>query len=106
MGAIVKCPYCGTNLLGGLIWDTGLEFAFEGKHYHQHGVPSKTLEEAEAEADKYAECYGATRTTGHWERQIGIEYDRDRIEEYRCPDCSKRLTINLEPMEGEANARS
>lgn len=22
-----------------------------------------------------------------WRREIGIEYDKDRVEEWKCPDC-------------------
>lgn len=90
----MRCPSCKSNLEGGLIWDTGLQFALEGKHYHQHGTPASTQAEAEALADTYAEAYGATRTKGRWGRQIGIEYDRDRIEEYQCPDCDHKWRVS------------
>lgn len=83
-----NCPSCGASLDGGSIWETGLEFALEGKHYSQHGNPAETTEEAEKLADKYAEAYGATRTHGRWGRQIGIySMERDRTVRYKCPDC-------------------
>lgn len=87
------CPHCKSNLKGGLIWETGLAFALEGKHYHQHGVPAASQEEAEAFADKYAQAYGATRTTGHWGREIGIySLEEDRTTHYQCPDCGKDIS--------------
>jgi hypothetical protein len=82
------CPHCGADLNGGSIWQTGLEFARAGKHYEQHGTPCTDEAECERLADKYAEAYGATRTSGQWGRQIGIEGNRDRIEYWRCPDCN------------------
>jgi len=67
------CPSCGVDLDGGSIWETGLE---------RYGG-------SEEEADKYAECYGATRTKGRWGRQIGIyDFDKDRTVMWRCPDCN------------------
>ena len=66
-----NCPNCNVSLKGGLIWDTFF------KRY-----------EDEAEADRIAEMYGATRTTGHWGRKIGIYcMDRDRTVAWQCPDC-------------------
>ena len=66
-----NCPNCNVSLKGGLIWDTFF------KRY-----------EDEAEADRIAEMYGATRTTGHWGREIGIYcMDRDRTVAWKCPDC-------------------
>jgi len=63
------CPHCKSDLEGGLIWET---------FNNLHG-PEK--------ADEYAEMYGATRETGRWGREIGLEYGRDRVEEFMCPDC-------------------
>lgn len=67
-----SCPACKADMAGGLIWQTMLEQA-EGN---------------EEEADRKAEMYGATRTTGHWGRKIGL-YDMgaDRTMKYMCPDC-------------------
>lgn len=66
-----NCPNCNVSLKGGLIWDTFF------KQY-----------EDEAEADRIAEMYGATRTTGHWGRKIGLYcMDRDRTVAWKCPDC-------------------
>lgn len=66
-----NCPNCNVSLKGGLIWDTFF------KRY-----------EDEDEADRIAEMYGATRTTGHWGRKIGIYcMERDRTVAWKCPDC-------------------
>ena len=66
------CPNCNLDLDGGLIWD---------HFYKEHG--------SEAQADEYAEAYGATRTTGKWGRAIGY-YDqvKDRTTGWLCPDCN------------------
>lgn len=66
-----NCPACGVSLDGGGIWD---------HFFKQTGD--------EAEADRIASVYGATRTTGQWDRKIGI-YDtmKDRTVAWRCPDC-------------------
>jgi hypothetical protein len=66
------CPSCGLNLDGGLIWDHFL----------------KTFGTV-ALADKYAEMYGATRTTGHWGLATGM-YDsqKDRTVGWTCPECN------------------
>lgn len=65
------CPGCGADLNGGLIWQT---FADRGH--------------TDAEADRIAALYGATRTHGQWGRQIAIySQGRDRTAAYRCPDC-------------------
>jgi hypothetical protein len=81
------CPNCGADLNGGSIWQTGLEFAQQGKHYEQKGVPCTDEAECVRMADKYAEAYGASREHGQWGRAIGIELNRDRIEYWKCPDC-------------------
>ena len=66
------CPSCGTNLDGDLIWQT-----FMDKHND------------EAEADRIAKMYGATRTEGRWGRMIGLYcIDKDGIEAWQCPDCN------------------
>lgn len=83
----MHCPKCNVDLQGGLIWATGLQFAHEGKHYRQKGVPATGVE-AEKFADEYAEAYGADRTSGYWGRQIGIyDMEKDRTVAIRCPDC-------------------
>ena len=66
------CPACKADMNGGSIWETMLEKS-DGD---------------EAEADRKAEMYGATRTSGRWGRKIGL-YDigRDRTMQYMCPDC-------------------
>jgi predicted RNA-binding Zn-ribbon protein involved in translation (DUF1610 family) len=67
-----NCPHCGVDLNGGSIWQTMLE---------QSGGD-------EAEADRKAAMYGATRTSGQWGRQIGIySMESDRTVSYVCPDC-------------------
>jgi len=66
------CPSCGNNLDGDLIWDTFFE-----KH------------KDEAEADRIAEMYGATRTEGRWGRQIArYSIEKDCVVAFRCPDCN------------------
>jgi hypothetical protein len=66
------CPNCKTNLEGGLVYDTFFE------QYQD-----------ETEALRIAEMYGATKTKGHWGREISL-YDlwKDRTVAYRCPDCN------------------
>lgn len=58
---------------GGSIWQTMLE--------QSHGD--------EAEADRKAEMYGATRTSGRWGRKIGLYNPAmDMTTHYQCPDCN------------------
>ena len=66
------CPACNADMNGGSIWQTMFEQSLGDKE----------------EADRKAEMYGATRTTGRWGRKIAV-YDngRDRTTHYRCPDC-------------------
>lgn len=66
------CPACKADMNGGSIWETMLE---------KSGGD-------EAEADRSAEMYGATRTSGRWGRKIGL-YDlrKDMTTHYQCPDC-------------------
>jgi hypothetical protein len=66
------CPDCKADMNGELIWQTMLE---------QSGGD-------EAEADRKAEMYGASRTSGRWGRRIAL-YDigRDRASHYYCPYC-------------------
>ena len=67
----MKCPACKSDLQGGLIFDTFME---------KYGDESKAIEESRK--------YGATKTTGHWGREIGIETtDYDGISFWKCPDC-------------------
>lgn len=67
-----NCPNCGVSLEGGSIWETFF------KRY-----------EDEAEADRIAEMYGATRTEGKWGRKIGIYcMEKDRTVAWQCPDCN------------------
>jgi hypothetical protein len=66
------CPACGADLDGGSIWE----------HFY-----AKTG--SEAEADKTAKSYGATRTSGNWGRALGIyNMDLDRTVGWECPDCT------------------
>ena len=66
------CPACKADLEGGLIFDTFME---------KYGDEGKAL--------KHAEMYGATKTTGRWGRQIGIETpDYDGVSYWKCPDCN------------------
>lgn len=88
------CPACGAALDGGGIWQHFYDEFTTGEGYwmDEDGKYTQTRrilssEEAERVADEVAENYGATRTKGRWGRQIGIEYDRDRIEAWACPDC-------------------
>ena len=66
------CPACKASMEGELIWQTMLE--------QSNGD--------EAEADRKAEMYGATRTSGRWGKAIAL-YDvrLDRTEHYLCPYC-------------------
>ena len=66
------CPACKADMDGGSIWQTMLE-------------KSNGNEE---EADRKAEMYGATRTSGRWGRKIGLyDMSRDATMAYQCPDC-------------------
>jgi predicted RNA-binding Zn-ribbon protein involved in translation (DUF1610 family) len=65
------CPNCGVDLDGGSIWQTFFD------RY-----------QSEAEADRAAEMYGATREKGQWGREIGIyDMNLDRTVMWQCPDC-------------------
>jgi hypothetical protein len=66
------CPNCNLDLDGGLIWD----------HFYKDTGVAKL-------ADKYAEMYGATRTTGKWGLATG-HYDqtKDRTTGWTCPQCN------------------
>lgn len=77
------CPHCGADLDGDLIWETGLK-----------------MKGSEAGADEYAEAYGATRTTGHWGRAMGI-YDREKdcTVAWKCPDCGEEWERPAEEIE-------
>ena len=67
-----RCPSCGSNLEGDLIWDTFYD---------------KTKDEAEA--DRVAALYGATRTEGRWGRAISLySIERDCTYAFQCPDCN------------------
>ena len=65
------CPNCGSDMNGGSIWE----------HFYKETGD-------EAEADRLAALYGATRLEGQWGRQIGV-YDvyNDRTAAWKCPDC-------------------
>lgn len=66
-----NCPKCGTDLNGGSIWQT---------FFDKYG--------SEAEADRVAAMYGATKENGQWGREIGIySMERDMTVAWRCPDC-------------------
>ena len=83
------CPRCNADFDGGSIWQTGYDFAVQGKHFKQKGVPARSKDEAEELADNYAEAYGASRTRGQWGRQIGISsMEKDRTVAWLCPDCN------------------
>ena len=65
------CPHCNADMTDGLIYDT-----FIAQGY----TPEEAL--------KTAEAYGATQTTGHWGRRIGIyDMEKDRTVAWKCPDC-------------------
>lgn len=72
-----NCPHCNADLNGGSIWQAFMD---------------KTGDEAEA--DRIAQFFGATRTTGQWGRQIAL-YDRetDRTLGIKCPDCGQTWSI-------------
>ena len=108
------CPHCGASLDGGGIWQHFYDEFTKGEGYWMDaaGNYSRTKrllspEEAERVADEVASHYGATRTKGRWGRAIGIEYDRDRIEAWACPDCHGMWNVAGEPLdkkfEGFAN---
>ena len=66
------CPGCKADMNGELIWQTMLE--------QSNGD--------EAEADRKAEMYGASRTSGRWGKKIALyDADRDRTTHYHCPYC-------------------
>lgn len=66
------CPNCKLNLDGEPIW----EF-----FYKQKG--------SEAEADRIAAMYGATREKGCFGKVIGIySMVKDKTVAYRCPECN------------------
>lgn len=67
----MHCPKCKSNLEGELVYKTFLDM---------YGDEKKALHSAE--------MYGATKTEGHWGRQIGIyDMEKDRTVAYQCPDC-------------------
>ncbi len=67
-----NCPHCDVDLDGGSIWQTFFE---------KYG--------SEAEADRIAEMYGATRESGQWGRAIAIySMETDRTVAWKCPDCN------------------
>ena len=77
---------------GSIWWHFYNEVTTKGYWLDEGGQWTETrrilsTEEAEIVADKIAANYGATRTSGQWGRQIGIEEKRDRVEYWRCPDC-------------------
>ena len=88
------CPSCNADLDGAPIWKHFYEEFTIGKGYWKD-VEGEYLEErrllsvdeARLAADLVAEQYGATRNRGKFSRKIGIEYGRDRVEDWRCPDC-------------------
>lgn len=90
------CPECGVSLDGSGIWQHFYDqFTTTGYWICEEGNYSKVLRilehyEAEERADSVAGMYGASRTKGRWGRAVGIEYDRDRVEEWQCPDCNHR----------------
>lgn len=90
-----NCPNCSVSFNGGSIWEhfykeftVGGGYWMDENNQYTREYRILTHEEAELAADEAAKSYGATRTRGYWGRQIGIEYDRDRIEAWRCPDCN------------------
>lgn len=69
-----ECPDCRADLDGGSIWER-----FMAKHGN------------EADADRSAAMYGATRTEGRFSRRIGVyDLDKDRVTAQSCPDCGHR----------------
>lgn len=89
-----NCPHCQASLDGNGIWQHFYdEFTSGGGYWKDangnYDGGKRLLSPAEAEqvADEVSASYGASRTKGRWGRAIGIEYDRDRIEAFGCPDC-------------------
>lgn len=67
------CPHCKANLEGDLIYDTFME---------EYNDEDKALQTAS--------MYGATKTAGHWGRQIALySLEEDRTYGYKCPDCGE-----------------
>jgi hypothetical protein len=67
----MNCPHCDADLTGPLIYDT----------FIKHG-------DSPEEALRKAEMYGATKTTGTFDLQIGVySLETDRTESWRCPHC-------------------
>lgn len=66
-----NCPKCQASLDGTGIWQTFFD---------------KTGDEAEA--DRIAAMYGASRTKGRWGRAVGLySINKDVAEAYQCPEC-------------------
>lgn len=72
-----ECPSCKKNLVGDLIW----------QYFRDHGF-------TEAECDKFAKQYGATRTEGNFNLTIGLyDMDKDRTTAWKCPDCGHEWSV-------------
>lgn len=75
------CPYCYANLDGDLIINYPLS---QGK--------------STEEAFRYAASYSGWNKHGEknkWDRRIAIySTDKDRVVEYKCPDCNQRWDRN------------
>jgi hypothetical protein len=66
------CPNCNADLDGGSVW----------VHFFKETG-------SEAEADRIAEMYGATREKGQWGRAVALyDLEKDRSAAYQCPDCN------------------
>ena len=70
----MNCPHCDVDLKGTSIYGTYIEMG-----------------DSEEEALRKAEMFGATKTEGTFDRQIGIySLETDRTVEWMCPDCGGR----------------
>ena len=68
-----RCTHCNFKLEGRLIYLTFLE---------EYGNHKQALEAAKK--------YGATKTRGRWQRDIGkYDIDKDRCVYFTCPNCNE-----------------
>lgn len=66
-----NCQSCGADLNGELIWDYFYNLSGDEQH-----------------ADRVADNYGATRTSGRWGRAIAMyDFDKDKTVAFKCPNC-------------------
>jgi hypothetical protein len=80
-----NCPSCGVSLDGGGIWE----------HFYQQAITEDKMSppDAEAEADRIAELYGATRFKGRWGLASAMVVN-DRVRSYHCGECKQAWDSN------------